>query len=286
MKALQMTLAIGWLIASCGVATAKSPKPTLASLQGEVTALQTTVTALQNTVAALQTSVTALQASVTTQAQAVSVQQTQLTSPAARNAFALGNYVTVDTTDATVRGVKAPNIIFSGANIQIVSGSGATLDSTGLGNLVIGYDDDSHDLATIDAARSGSHNLIVGDDNTFTSSGGFVAGYLNGIGSEYASVSGGQGNTANAQYSSVSGGESNTASGEGASVSGGDSNLASGLEASIIGGESNTASGNLTSVSGGQFNTAIGNFSGVAGGENESASLAFHTQVGNFGFNP
>lgn len=230
-----MMLAAGWLIASCGVAAGKSPpKPTLASLQSEVTALQTTVTALQATVTALQTT-------VTTQAQTVGVQQTQLASPAAQNAFALGSYVTVDTTDATVRGVKAPNIIFSGANIHIVSGSGATHDSTGLGNLVIGYDDDTADLAIIDAARDGSHNLIVGDDNTFTSSGGLVAGYLNGIGGEYASVSGGQANTANAPYSSISGGESNTAS---------------------------------------------GNFSNVAGGENAIASLAFHTQVGNFDFNP
>jgi hypothetical protein len=280
LKTLKMMLAVGCLIASCGIAAAKSPpKPTLASLQSEVTALQATVTALQATV-------TALQATVTAQAQTVSVQQTQLASPAAQNAFALGSYVTVDTTDATLRGVQAPNIIFSGANIHIVSGSGATRDSTGLGNLVIGYDDDTADLATIDAARNGSHNLIVGDDNTFTSSGGLVAGYLNGIGSEYASVSGGQGNTASAPYSSVSGGESNTASSEGASVSGGDSNLASGLEASISGGDGNLASGKLSSVTGGQFNTASGNFSSVAGGENASASLAFHTQVGNFDFTP
>lgn len=274
-----MMLAVGWLIASFGVAAAKSPKPTLASLQSEVTALQTTVATLQATVTALQTT-------VATQAQTVSVQQTQLASPAAQAAFALGSYVTVDTTDATVRGVKAPNIIFSGANIHIVSGSGATHDSTGLGNLVIGYDDDTTDLATIDAARDGSHNLIVGDDNTFSSSGGFVAGYLNGIGAEYASVSGGQGNAANAPYSSVSGGEGNTASGDGASVSGGDSNSASGLEASITGGDGNLASGNLSSVTGGEFNTASGNFSSVAGGENGTASLAFHTEVGNFDFNP
>jgi len=280
MKALKVMLTVGWLIASCGLAAGKSPpKPTLASLQSEVTALQATVAALQATV-------TALQASVTTQAQTVSLQQTQLASPAAQNAFALGNYVSVDTADATVRGVKAPNIIFSGANIHIVSGSGATLDSTGLGNLVIGYDDDSLDPATIDAGRGGSHNLIVGDDNTFTSGGGLVAGFLNGIGSEYASVSGGQANTASARYSSISGGEGNTASGEGASVSGGDSNVASGLEASVVGGDTNLASGNLASVSGGQFNTASGNFSSVAGGENETASLAYHTQVGDFGFNP
>jgi hypothetical protein len=280
LKTLKMMLAVGWLIASCSIAAGKSPpKPTLASLQSEVTALQATVTALQATV-------TSLQATVTTQAQTVSVQQTQLASPAAQNAFALGSYVTVDTTDATVRGVKAPNIIFSGANIHIVSGSGATHDSTGLGNLVIGYDDDTADLATIDAGRDGSHNLIVGDDNTFTSSGGLVAGFLNGIGSEYASVSGGQGNTASAPYSSVSGGEGNTASSEGASVSGGDSNLASGLEASITGGDGNLASGKLSSVAGGQFNTASGNFSGVGGGENASATLAFHTQVGNFDFTP
>jgi hypothetical protein len=84
------------LIASCGVAAGKSPaKPTLASLQSEVTTSDSHV---------LQATVASLQATVTTQAQTVSVEQTQLASPAAQNAFALGSYVTVDTTDATLKG--------------------------------------------------------------------------------------------------------------------------------------------------------------------------------------
>jgi trimeric autotransporter adhesin len=273
MKTFKMMVAIGWLIASCGVAASKSPpKPTLASLQSEITALQTTVTALQATVA--------------NQTQTISGLQSQLASTAAQSAFALGSYVTVDTTDATLKGVKGPNIIFSGANIHIVSGSGTTLDSTGLGNLVIGYDDDTADLASIDAARNGSHNLIVGDDNTFISSGGLIAGYLNGIGNEYASVSGGQDNTATGPYSSISGGDGNVASGKLTTVGGGQSNTASGLESSISGGDGNVANGNLASIGGGQFNTATGNFSSIAGGQNESELLALHTQVGNFNYSP
>src|SRR5205823_4276431 len=100
-------------------------------------------------------------------------------------------------------GVIGPNITFKGANIHIVSGSGRTDDNgnpTGLGNLIIGYDEDpknsltgdSSDGIPINAApgvpsplspgdRGGSHNLVIGGGNRFTQAafGGFVAGERN-----------------------------------------------------------------------------------------------------------
>jgi hypothetical protein len=300
MKTLKMMLVSGWLMASCGVAAAGDyrpppPPPTLASLQYAIEALKTTVSSQVTTIAGL---------------------QAELASTAAQNIFALGHYVTVDTTDATLNGVKAPNIIFSGANVHIVSGSGTTLDTTGLGNLVIGYDDDGADPADIDAARTGSHNLIVGDNNTFTSGGGLVAGEQNAINGDYASVSGGIGgiasgeftsvtggsgnnatgpassvsggiaNTASGEYASVSGGQSNSASGSDASVSGGTGNAATSASTSVSGGVENTASGSDASVSGGLANTARGLATSVAGGESRTASLNFNTQVGPTGFGP
>jgi hypothetical protein len=134
---------------------------------------------------------------------------------------ALRTYLTVDTDNDTV--------VFSGANVYIQSGSGYTDDNTsgwygdgsgtltGLGNLIIGYN------AELDGSfeRTGSHNLVVGDDHSWTSYGGLVVGYQNTIAAAYASVSGGYYNTANGYYSSISGGNENTASGDYSSVSGG-----------------------------------------------------------------
>jgi len=119
---------------------------------------------------------------------------------------------------------------FTGINVQIVSGAGATDAAVnGKGNLIVGYN-----MGT--GVRNGSHNLIVGDNHDYTSYGGFVAGLANIISGPYASVSGGQANQATAEASAVSGGIENTASGDHSSVSGGGGNTASGPNASVSGG--------------------------------------------------
>ena len=160
-------------------------------LQDQVNALETANTNLQNEINSLQASNTTL--------------QNQLAH--AKNVLALDPFVSVDPNPEI--GVIGPNIIFSGANIHIVSGSGATDDNgnpTGLGNLIIGYDEDPESLSGSDAAyaarwslsaqpgdRGGSHNLVIGRGNRFTQAafGGLVAGELNTISNVGASVSGG-----------------------------------------------------------------------------------------------
>jgi hypothetical protein len=91
------------------------------------------------------------------------------------HALLLGPFVNVDPNPEI--GVIGPNIIFSGANIHIVSGSGATNDNgspTGLGNLIIGYDEDPQSYSDSSPGddlplsplnpgdRGGSHNLVIG----------------------------------------------------------------------------------------------------------------------------
>jgi hypothetical protein len=252
-------------------------------IRAEITALQATVSALQNQVNTLQTANADLQKEITTL-------QTQLTAVQANHALALGPFVSVDPNPEI--GVIGPNIIFSGANIHIVSGSGATDDNgnrTGLGNLIIGYDEDpGTSVGPVGPGeghpppfplqpgdRSGSHNLVIGSWHKFTqaASGGFVAGEYNVIGSEGASVSGGGYNTVSGWVSSVSGGGFNTASGFEAIVTGGLDNTASGNYASVSGGDHNSASGFFdASVTGGQGNVASG-FSGasVTGGSQNTA---------------
>jgi hypothetical protein len=195
-------------------------------------------------------------------------------------------YMSVD--NSTINGLAGPHVIFSGANVHIESGAGATNDNgslTGLGNLVIGYNEMVFNSS---AQRGGSHNLIVGPEHTYSSYGGLVAGWYNAVTAAFTSVSGGEqniasggaasvcggaGNLANGNYASVSGGVSNTASGLYGSVSGGGGNIASGIYASVSAGAGNIASGNYGSVSGGGANTAVGEYASVSGGQNNATQL-------------
>jgi hypothetical protein len=226
-------------------------KVTLKQLAAQVAALQATVSSLQN----------------------------QLASQNAQNAFALGQFVTVDT-QRQINGVPPPHIIVTGANLHVRSGSGTTIDDTHLGNLVIGYDSDSGNAiqggclggtpADIDLQREGSHNLIIGDCHEFTSSGGLIAGFDNQILSNSASVSGGRINQASGDFSTVSGGLSNQASGDNSSVTGGNFNQATAESSSVSGGQGNQATGSFSSVSGGAGNHANGLASSIGGGLNQT----------------
>ena len=172
------------------------------------------------------------------------------------------------------------DITISGANLHIVNGTGMTDgDVNGLGNLIVGYNE-VRDAGDND--RSGSHNIIVGRENNFSSHGGFVAGAKNTVSGAYATVSGGWQNTANGDYASVSGGRTNSASGEYASVSGGFRNPASGQYASVSGGIHNKASGIAASVSGGRGNLASGYCSSVAGGGGLYESLDGNNAFGDY----
>ena len=157
------------------------------------------------------------------------------------------------------------NLYFDGCNVHVRNGAGITDSINGLGNLIVGYNRDRAGRFEI-SDKTGSHNLIIGDDHNYSRFGGFVAGKKNAIEAEWASVSGGYLNTASGIYSSVSGGFAVTASGDGASVSGGYLNTASGIYSSVSGGHGGTASGNNASVSGGYWNTASGDYASVSGG--------------------
>jgi hypothetical protein len=191
-----------------------------------------------------------------------------------------------------------PTIKFTGVNLQVVSGSGATNGAVnGVGNLVLGYDENP-----AGRAQTGSHDLILGQRQAFTGYGELVGGYNDAATGAYASVLG-VNSTASGSYSSVTGGNANVASATGASISGGLYNKAttsyssigggcSNLAgtgtvslsstctntssyphsfASVSGGTGNTAAGPESAISGGQSNFANGNYASVAGGSNNSA---------------
>ncbi len=145
--------------------------------------------------------------------------------------------------------VAGTDVIFSNVNVHIRSGSGSTNGTiNGLGNLIIGYNEDNGDIKT------GSHNLVLGMDHTYSSFAGLVAGRDNEISGPNASVSGGFENIASGTASSVSGGRLNQATYDYTSVSGGKENIASAAAASVSGGSGNEAAGRWSTINGGQGN--------------------------------
>jgi len=170
------------------------------------------------------------------------------------------------------------NMYFTGINLTVVSGnlniesgSGATNGSVnGLGNLIVGYNEND-----LNYTKTGSHNIVVGNNHGYSSYGGIVGGNANIISGTY-SFAVGQSNTASGNFSSVSSGISNIASGFYSSVSGGQLNIASGNAASVSGGAINTASSVQSSVSGGASNTASATDSSVAGGNGQNNATPSH----------
>jgi hypothetical protein len=137
-------------------------------------------------------------------------------------------------------------VVITKANLHIVNGLGRTDCGTeeepipdcpnGLGNLIVGYNE-PREFEGTENIRTGSHNVVVGQEHNFSRFGGLVVGLRNEISGNFTVVSSGTGNMASADLASVSGGQGNTASSGGASVSGGFGNTASGLSASVSGGQ-------------------------------------------------
>jgi hypothetical protein len=172
--------------------------------------------------------------------------------------------------------------LFSGVNVKIVNGAGQTDSINGLGNLVVGYDETNLDRGS---DKSGSHNLVVGSQNNYSSYGGTVLGHRNTISGPYAGVTGGRDNLADGPHSSVTGGFLNEARtvrmfDSAPMVSGGTKNVAlggaPGGAPSISGGTGNRATsgpvyGSAPSIGGGSGNRAGGICASVVGGiENTS----------------
>jgi len=210
---------------------------------------------------------------------------------------ALADYVSVDTTAHTVA--------FAGVNVFVQSGSGYTDDNTtgalgdasgaitGLGNLIIGYDES---VGPDD--KMGAHNLIVGFGHSYSDFGGLISGYnnvmdapagavlggqSNAVSSDFAVVVGGYSGAADAPYSVVTGGYYNDATSDYSVVTGGHYNEASGDYSVVSGGSYNAASGSKSTVSGGSYNEAAASDSAVSGGRGGVTAHIYSTIGGGMG---
>jgi hypothetical protein len=92
-------------------------------------------------------------------------------------------------------------IVIKGANLNIVNGLSQTATTNGLGNIILGYNE-----AGPGTERSGSHNVVLGTQNGYSSYAGIVAGAGNRVSAAFASVLAGMNNSAEADHATVAGG--------------------------------------------------------------------------------
>jgi hypothetical protein len=247
----------------------------LPALEARVAALEATIGGQNSAIADLQNALAAEKAA-SIAADAALQSNLDSESPARQAADSALQAGIAVVADKVVHFSRVGNEVYiTGANLHLLNGMGTTDTANGLGNLIVGYNQ-ARGLGQ--DIRSGSHNIVVGDEHNFSSHGGLVAGLRNAILGEYSCVCGGQFNTAGGPQTSVLGGSSNLASGPWSYVSGGGANTAGGFFSSVSGGDFNQAKGTFSSVSGGGNNFAGGDSASISGGLFNQA-LATHSSV-------
>lgn len=191
----------------------------------------------------------------------------------------LNDYLEVAAQPPTDTGTQGPLVRFTGANVQVVNGTGEQGTANGVGNLIVGYDKPRLSLAPPVCSdgeyrnatdcennggvwstnhKSGSHNLVGGDGNAYSQTGGIVFGSDNVANRLYASVIGGSSGEAQGRRSVVVGGVDGEALADSTVVVGGERNVAGGASAVVLGGEQNEAAGPSSVVLGGNGNVEEG----------------------------
>jgi hypothetical protein len=98
--------------------------------------------------------------------------------------------------EALLQGVRREDdtLVVEG-NLQVVNGMGSTGSENGAGNLIVGYNEERTGNENVPGLapneRTGSHNLILGRRQNYTSHGAIVAGSVNASNAPFASVLGG-----------------------------------------------------------------------------------------------
>jgi len=246
----------------------------LAAAQARIADLEAELAATDGTIGSLEAELAVLQADYLTSdalsgvTSDITLLQAEVDDLENEIVYDLGDYVSVST---------SRNIVYvADANLHIRDGSGGTDGSTnGLGNLIIGYDED-------DGAddKSGSHNIILGEDHSYSGYGGIVSGHNNTISGRDASAIGGQTNTVTGDNAVTIGGQTTLVDGWSAAALGGTGNIASGLTAAIVGGQDNEALSSQSVVVAGRENISDGGSALIAGGEDNFTDASRGTVIG------
>lgn len=226
-----------------------------------------------------------------TMQQTIEALQLQVETLEASTVLGLNGYMSVDDETQTV--------LLSGANLQVVNGSGELLEGNALGNIIVGYN-------TVDSAqqlidRQGSHNLVLGAGNTYNGSGNIIGGSSNKSHGDFGIVSGLQ-NEYSGSRGGMIGGRYNISSLSTGVTIGGRNNILDSDDGAIVGGIGNEnwqelgvlvgGSGNLIQtnvgsqtwanvICGGQGNTINdGNYSAIFAGYDNTVSGQLAAVVG------
>jgi hypothetical protein len=163
--------------------------------------------------------------------------------------------------------IVGDNLVLTGMNFQVVSGSGDTDgDTNGTGNIVIGYDesDDNNDQ------KDGSHNLIIGRFHSYEGYGGIVAGEDNEVTGASSSILGGTRNEVSGDGSVIVSGRESRVEADTSVIVAGENNVTKGRSCVITAGALNLCTGLAGLVDGGTANFCSGNGSVIGGGSNRT----------------
>jgi hypothetical protein len=267
MRRRQAIVLAGLLAASTHGWAQEKASPSDAELRAvrqQVTTLRKQLAAARNELTAANTARQSLQVQFSAIQRQMEALVTEVRGLRGNSVLDLNGYLTFDISSGY------PTALFRGINVQIVNGLDRTDSTNGTGNLIVGYNRPSagsficslgvtESAATCQANhglwaqshKSGSHNIIGGDFNSYSSWGGLVMGVENAI---------------TAPGGTIVGGARNRAEGAFASVSGGSFNTASGVYGNVAGGFDNHAIGEYTTVGGGSQRTSSGQYDWAAGG--------------------
>jgi hypothetical protein len=183
--------------------------------------------------------------------------------------------LSVTTIPDCVEGPGYNTLVLTGANLQIVNGTGYTDTTNGLGNLIVGYGGTGGTICD----NSGSHNVIVGQNNAYASYAGLATGLNNQMLAPFNVVHGGA-NIASDQFSEVLGGLNGLSDHDFSVLVGGSYNIAEGDYSVGVGGEFNSVSNNYGVTVGGYSNTNTADHGVMDGGSTRSISGQYDWRAG------
>jgi hypothetical protein len=228
----------------------------VAAMRKQLNAARGDLSAASTTRESLQVQLSALQQQVDAMKRQLDSMRADVGGLRANSVWDLNGYLTFEVSNGY------PTAVFRGVNVQIVNGMGDTQTVNGTGNLIVGYNRPNTNgfvcsMGVTESAavclanggvwaqshKGGSHNIVGGDFNNYSSWGGLVLGLENALSAPYTAVLGGGRNRAEGSFASIVGGGYNTASGIYSGVSAGFDNHATGAFAAVAGGAQRTAPG-------------------------------------------
>ena len=162
---------------------------------------------------------------------------------------------------------SAMMVAICGGESNVATGSHATIGGGWHNNAQAPYATIAGGGSSDPGDPGGTNNRVTDEYGTVGGGGNNQAGDNAGTTDDavYATVAGGEENTASANYATVGGGHANIVSGSRSTIGGGGENQASGSGATVGGGDWNVASGTRATVPGGRSNVAAGLCSFAAG---------------------